>query len=75
MRVVDLNREFDEDILVSQVGLLQPNPSVSFPFLQLGQERTHSSVVNLFSLNAVMNLGDSRKALRLRLPCALRLTS
>ena len=70
VRVVDLDRQFNEDVLVSQVGLLQPVVCISRVLWGVSKREnlTHSSEVNLFSLNAAKNLGDRRNALRLRLP-------
>lgn len=66
VRVVDRNRKLNENILVSQVGFSQSVFSQPLPLsADLG---TYSSAVNLFSLNAAINLGERRKALRHKLP-------
>ena len=67
VRVVDFNGEFVKDILVSQVGFLQSKMSVNDMDANEEGKKAYSSAVNLFSLKAVKNLGDNRKARRLKL--------
>ena len=68
VRVVDFDGKFDKDVLVSQVGFLQPINWLAKTRKKHTQDQAYSSAVNLFSLKAVKNLGDNRKARRLRLP-------
>ncbi len=75
VRIVYLDRKLDEDVLISKIGLLQAVAHFSFARRVIRGERTHFSVVNLFSLYAAINWEDSLKARRLRAPCELLLTS
>lgn len=64
---MDLNGQFDEDVLVAEIGLLQAAQYVSI-VREVGLDRTYVSVVNLPSRYAAMKLGLNRYACMLRLP-------
>lgn len=72
VRVVDLDGQLLEDILVAEIGLLQPverqSAKIGHAFRPYRALITYSSELNLLSLKASMNLADRRKARRLRLP-------
>lgn len=80
VRVVNDDRDFHKDVLEAQLGLLQAtgrgilaSSTAVNSISQTGD--TYLSVVNLPSLYAAMNSGESLNARRLSAPCELLLTS
>lgn len=81
MGVVDDDGQFNKDVLKPQTALLKTfffldRLATLFLIRRIKYQNLmifyflfkYLSVLNLFSLNAVINAGDSRKAFRLKLP-------